>query len=348
MSERGVSTNVPLAPLTTLGVGGAARFFIEAHAEDDIREAAALARQKNLPLFALGAGSNILVPDVGIEGVVLKMSLRNIEVEEDGNDILLIAGAGVLWEDIVDAAVAHSVFGIENLAGIPGSVGGAAVQNIGAYGAELADTFEYADSIDSTTGMKRRIVRADAAFAYRTSTFKKNRAHIITRVALRLTKRAVPNIAYADLERARAEGTPLSTPLEIARAVRSIRALKFPQNRGEGTAGSFFKNPVVDGETLARLRVQYPGMPVYPVSAGGGSASGGKVSLAWLLDHALSLKGFSRGAARLYEKQPLIIVARAGARARDVDTLADLVEERVFAATGIRIEREVETFGTRG
>lgn len=342
MSGSRVLTNVSLAPLTTLGVGGTARFYIEAHTEKDIEEAITLARHHNLPLLTLGKGSNILVPDAGIEGVVLKMSLRDIKVEENGDDVLFIAGAGALWEDVVDEAAARSVFGIENLAGIPGSVGGAAVQNIGAYGAELADTFEYADSIDSTTGMKRRITRADAALAYRTSTFKKNRTFIITRVALRLTKRAVPNIAYADLERARIEGTPLSTPLEIARAVRSIRALKFPESRGEGTAGSFFKNPIVDEETLARLRAQYPGMPVYPVSTGGG-----KVSLAWLLDHALSLKGLSRGAARLYEKQPLIIVARAGARAREVNELADLVAERVFAATGIRIEREVETFGAR-
>lgn len=343
MSGSEASTNIPLAPLTTLGVGGAARFYIEAHTEKDIEDAVTFARHHHLPLLTLGKGSNILVPDAGIEGVVLKMSLRDIKVEEDGDDILFIAGAGALWEDVVDEAAARGVFGIENLAGIPGSVGGAVVQNIGAYGAELADTFEYADSIDRTTGMKRRITRADPAFAYRTSTFKKDRAHIITRVALRLTKRAVPNIAYADLERARAEGTPLSTPLEIARAVRSIRALKFPQNRGEGTAGSFFKNPVVDEETLARLRAQYPDLPVYQVSA-----SGGKVSLAWLLDHALSLKGFSLGSARLYEKQPLIIVARAGARARDVSELADLVAKRVFAATGIRIEREVETFGARG
>jgi UDP-N-acetylmuramate dehydrogenase len=343
MSGSEASTNVPLAHLTTLGVGGAARFYIEAHTEKDIEDAITFARHHRLPLLTLGKGSNILVPDAGIEGVVLKISLRDIKIEEDGDDTLFIAGAGALWEDVVDEAVARGLFGIENLAGIPGSVGGAAVQNIGAYGAELADTFEYADSIDRMTGIKRRITKADAALAYRSSIFKENRAHIITRVALRLTKRAMPNIAYADLERARTEGTPLSTPLEIARAVRSIRALKFPQNRGEGTAGSFFKNPVVDEKTLVRLRAQYPGLPVYPVST-----SGGKISLAWLLDHALSLKGFSLGAARLYEKQPLIIVARAGARASEVDELADLVAERVFAATGIRIEREVEMFGARG
>ena len=344
--------HVPLAPLTTLGVGGTARFFIEAHTEKDIEDAIAFARQHTLPLFTFGGGSNILVPDAGIEGVVLKMTLRDIKMEEEGESILLDAGAGAPWEEVVDKAGTHGIFGIENLAGIPGFVGGAAVQNIGAYGAELSDVFEYADSIDSTTGVKRRMTRIDAAFAYRTSMFKKQRELVITRVALRLAKRAVPNIAYADLDRASAEGTPLSTPVEIARAVRSIRASKFPRSVLEGTAGSFFKNPVVSNEKAAELARAFPGIPIFPVvngsvSAGGGSASGRKLSLAWLLDHALSLKGFSRGQVRLYEKQPLVIVTRAGARATDVDALAREVVERVFTATGIRIEREVETFGAK-
>ena len=335
-----VQEHVSLAPLTTLGVGGTARFFIEAHTEKDIEDAIALAQHHLLPLFVLGEGSNILVPDIGIEGVVLKMSLRDIKVEEDGDDILFVAEAGALWEDVVDEAVARGVFGIENLASIPGSVGGAAVQNIGAYGAELANTFEYADSIDSTTGVKRHMTRTDAAFAYRTSVFKKQNEIIITRVALRLAKRAVPNIAYADLERAQEEGTPLSTPVEIARAVRSIRASKFPRSVLEGTAGSFFKNPVVPRELADSLVRRFPGLPVFPQEEGGV-----KLSLAWLLDHALSLKGFSRGQVRLYEKQPLVIVTRAGARAADVDALAHEVAERVLKATGIAIEREVETFG---
>lgn len=337
-----VHEHVSLAPLTTLGVGGTARFFIEAHTEKDIEDAIAFARQHTLPLFTFGEGSNIFVPDAGIDGVVLKMALRDIKMEEDDESILLDAGAGALWEEVVDTAGARGIFGIENLAGIPGSVGGAAVQNIGAYGAELSDVFEYADSINGTTGVKRRVARTEDAFAYRTSMFKKHRELIITRVALRLAKRAVPNIAYADLDRASAEGTPLSTPIEIAHAVRSIRALKFPRSVLEGTAGSFFKNPVIPRELADSLAQRFPGLPIFPQEEGRV-----KLSLAWLLDHALSLKGFTRGQVRLYEKQPLVIVARAGALAADVDALAALVTERVFTATGIRIEREVETFGAK-
>lgn len=336
-----MSNPTPLAPFTTLGVGGNARFFIEARTEKDIDDAILLARHYTLPLFALGGGSNVLVPDKGVEGVVLRMAMRDIAFKNNTDATRLIADAGASWEEVVDAVGTRGLFGIENLAGIPGTVGGAAVQNIGAYGAELADTFAYADIIDSATGARRRIARAEAAFAYRTSFFKEHREIIITRVALRLLKRAAPNLAYADLLRAREEGVPCATPAEIARAVRAIRSRKFPCATGEGTAGSFFKNPVISRSLADSLATRFPGLPTFPQENGSV-----KVSLAWILDHALSLKGYARGHVRLYEEHPLVIVARAGALAAEVDALAREVEERVHEATGITIEREVETFGT--
>lgn len=331
---------VPLAPLTTLGVGGEARFFIEAHSEKDIEEAAAYARERRLPLFPLGGGSNLLVPDEGVEGVVVKVAINDVVFEDAGVETLVIAGAGARWEDIVDCAAERGLFGIENLAGIPGTVGGAAVQNIGAYGAELASVFAYADAVDSTTGLSRRVAGNEAAFGYRTSLFKKDRSLIVTRAAFRLRARGTPDISYPDLLRAQAEGVPLSAPSEIAAAVRAIRAKKFPNSAEEGTAGSFFKNPVIPRDLADALAERFPGVPAFPQK--GGTV---KISLAWLLDHALSLKGFSKGAARLYEKHPLVIVARTRARAEDVDALAHEVSARVFAETGISIEREVETFG---
>lgn len=333
--------HVALAPLTTFHIGGRARVFVEADTFEDIQKAILFARQHTLPLFVLGQGSNVLIPDAGIDGVVIKIALRGIAFQDEKEAMLCIADAGTLWEDVVDEASARGLFGIENLAGIPGSCGGATVQNIGAYGAELADVFEYADCINSTTGTKERVTRTKAAFAYRKSFFKKHRELVITRVALRLAKRGTPNIAYPDLIRAGAEGTPLATPAEIARAIRSIRALKFPQNALEGTAGSFFKNPIISRELFEGLAKRFPELPAFPQED-----AMVKISLAWLLDHALSLKGFSLGEVRLYEKQPLVIIARAGATAAEVDALATLVAERVFAETGIRIEREVEIFGT--
>ncbi len=332
--------HVSLAPLTTLGVGGKARFFIEAHTEEDIEDAIVFARKLGLPFLTLGEGSNVLVPDAGIEGVVVKNVMRDTAFEDGGESVALVAGAGSLWDAVVNAAGARAIFGIENLAGIPGSLGGAVVQNIGAYGAELANTFEYADVIDTTTGKRRRITHSEAAFAYRTSFFKERRECVIVRVALRLARRATPNISYPDLARARASGESLATPIEIARAVRAIRAKKFPQNVEEGTAGSFFKNPIIPRELADSLAQRFGGLPLFPQADGRV-----KISLAWLLDKALSLKGYAKGRARLYEEQPLVIVANVGATAAEVDALAHEVAERVLKATGITIEREVETFG---
>lgn len=335
-----VQEHVPLAPFTTFHIGGPARFFTEPQTHEEIEAALALARERGLALYPLGGGSNVLIPDNGIDGVVLRIALRDIARENDGDDMLLIAGAGAPWDAVVDAACAHGMFGIENLAGIPGTVGGAAVQNIGAYGSELADVFEYADIINSATGERTRITRSLAAFAYRTSFFKEHRECVITRVALRLAQSAVPDISYPDLVRVQASGGSLATPADIARAVRAVRANKFPQNVEEGTAGSFFKNPVVLRGLAGSLAKRFPGLPTFAQEDGRM-----KLSLAWLLDKALSLKGFAKGRVRLYEGQPLVIVANPGATAEEVDAFAREVAEKVFNKIGIKIEREVETFG---
>lgn len=332
--------NTSLAPFTTLRIGGPARVFIAANTEEEIQDAIRHARAKDLPLYPLGAGSNILVPDEGVEGVVLKVSFETISFERSGEDILLVAGAGVSWDRVVDRLGARGIFGIENLAGIPGTLGGAVVQNIGAYGAEFANVFDYADVIDRATGEERRVKSAEAAFRYRTSFFKEHHTDVITRVALRLTTRATPNITYADLAHADATGIALGTPIEIAKAVRAIRALKFPQAPDEGTAGSFFKNPVISGKRADSLAKRFAGLPTFREENGSV-----KVSLAWILDHALGLKGFAIGRARLYEKHPLVIVTQSGATAAEVEALATEVEKRVVVATSISIEREVETFG---
>lgn len=335
--------NIPLAPFTTLGVGGIARFFIEAKSEEDIRGAVAFARDNAWPLFVLGAGSNVLVPDDGVAGVVLKLAIGDISVAEGETAVEIIAGAAARWDDVVDAAGTCRVFGVENLAGIPGSVAGAVVQNIGAYGAELSTVFSYADCIDAKDGSSHRITLPEAEFAYRTSIFKNRREFIIVRVALTLSKSATANLSYGDVAQAHADGVPLRTPQEIARAIRAIRAKKFPSGEGgEGTAGSFFKNPVISAEEARVLTERFPGLPAYTQSNGAV-----KVSLAWLLDHALALKGYAVGPVRLYEKQPLVIVAKSGATAADVESLAREVVESVLSATGVHVEREVETFGVR-
>jgi UDP-N-acetylmuramate dehydrogenase len=329
-----------LAPYTTFHIGGPARFLIEAHNDEDIKDTIAFARDQHLPLCPLGGGSNLLVRDQGVEGVVLWVKFDGITFEINEDETLCIAGAGVPWDTVVDAVGARGIFGIENLAGIPGTVGGAAVQNIGAYGAELAQVFAYADTINMVTGEHGRIEVTDAAFAYRTSLFKQRHDLLITQVAVRLKKNAKPNFSYADLSQVVRSGALLATSIEIARAVRSIRAQKFPQDPEEGTAGSFFKNPIISLELSASLSKHFPGLPTFPQPDGQV-----KIALAWVLDHVLSLKGYSTGEVRLYEKQPLVIVARPPATAADVDTFAQDIAERVFKTIGVSIEREVETFG---
>jgi len=330
--------HVPLAPYTTFHIGGQARFFIEALTKKDIEDAIAFAREQHLPLYPLGGGSNVLIKDEEIKAVVLRVANRDISFENDGDDTLLIAGAGMSWDTLVDTIGARSIFGIENLAGIPGTLGGAAVQNIGAYGAELSSVFVYADTINRVTGKQQSITASEAAFAYRTSFFKTHRDFVITHVVLRLKKSSTANLSYPGLAQVAASGEKLTTPAEIARAVRAIRAKKFPQNAGEGTAGSFFKNPIIARKLADVLAARWPGLPIFAQEDGRV-----KVSLAWLLDHALSLKGYATGHVRLYENQPLVIVARDGATARDVDAFADTIAERIRTATGITIEREVET-----
>ena len=334
--------HVSLAPHTTFHIGGEARFFVEAHTQEEVEEAIEFAREHHLPLCPLGGGSNVLVSDTGVAGVVLRVALSDTSFANDGRDLLLSAGAGTPWDTVVDMIGARGVFGIENLAGVPGTLGGAVVQNIGAYGAEFGNVFEYADTIHRVTGEHRRIMRTEAAFAYRKSFFNKNREYVITQVTLRLRPDAKPNISYPDLLRFQASGESLATPAEIARAVRAIRAQKFPHGGEEGTAGSFFKNPVISNKLASELSERFPGLPVFAQEN-----HTAKISLAWLLDHALSLKGHSAGHVRLYEKQPLVIVARAGATAAEVNAFANEIAERVFKMTGVTLEREVETFSEK-
>ena len=337
-----IKKNLPLASFTTFHIGGPAHSFIEVFSEKDVQEASSYARSNKLKLFPLGGGSNILVPDAGVDGVVVRIALSGIEFSDHGDSTVLIAGAGVPWEEVVEAALARDLFGIENLAGIPGTVGGATVQNIGAYGVELEKVFEYADVIDATNGELKRITRNEAKFGYRTSYFKEHRELILIRVVLCLTKDGLPHLTYPDLLKASASGKSLKTPQEIAQIVRSIRAEKFPQRGELGTAGSFFKNPILSKELVLSLEKRFPGLPVFPQSNGSV-----KISLAWVLDHVLSLKGFSIGGAELYKKHSLVLVAEEGTTAAEVDTLARAIENKIFDALGIKIEREVETFGAR-
>ncbi len=333
---------VTLATHTTFHIGGPADFFIEAHTKEDVLTALAFSREQNLPIFPLGGGSNLLVPDAGVRGIVLKCMMDTITFKSAGEDVLLSAGSGTRWESVVNSATSRNLFGIENLAGIPGTIGGATVQNIGAYGAEFSKTFEYAEVIDSTTGLDMRVSHKEAQYGYRTSIFKQKQNLIVIKVVLRLSANGMPHTTYADFAEEEKSGVLLQTPSEIATAVRTIRARKFSKSKTEGTAGSFFKNPTITKKVADELVKKYPELPQFPQPNGLV-----KVSLAWILDKVLALKGFEKNGVRLYENHPLIVVAKQGATAANVDTLAQEVAARVHTATGIVLEREVETFNAR-
>ena len=305
-----------LKELTTLKVGGEARKVVDCKTEEEIIAALGSA-ERGLPIFILGGGSNVLAGDAGYEGTIIRPQILGITFTAlpDGTTEV-VSGAGVVWDELVHAVGERGLWGLENLAAIPGTVGAAPVQNIGAYGAELADTFFWCEVIVKADGSKKRLTWDEAQFAYRDSIFKREQKWIITRVAFRLSSVGTATLTYADLMRAKEEGIPLSTPLEVAAAVRTIRARKLPDMHQYGTAGSFFKNPIIDGK---------------------------KISLAWILDHELHLKGYRVGKVGLYENQPLVLVTEAGATAAEVEKFADDITQKVFEATGIKIEREVQS-----
>lgn len=327
-----------MSTLTTLRVGGEASVVAFCTNVDEVREALAYARERKLPFYVLGEGSNVLAPDEGYGGLVIRMDIPGLSFEErnDGT-VALHAGAGVSWDTIVDEAAARGLWGIENLAGIPGFVGAAPVQNIGAYGAELKDTLESVDVIDARTGEEKKLTRDECELGYRDSRFKHDPNLLITGVTLLLQKDGAPRVEYGDLIRAREVGVDLSTPKAIGEAVRSIRGNKFPDRTKFGTAGSFFKNPVLTNEQFEMLRATYGDIPQFP------NPKGIKIPLAFILDKVLGLRGYRKGAAWLFGAQPLVLVLDEGGIASDVDSLAREIEEKVRDATGISIEREVRT-----
>jgi len=328
-----VRENILLSTLTTLRIGGSARYVLECTSPEDVLEAALFIRTHKLPYMVLGEGSNVLADDTEYEGVVICMRGGSIRIEGSA----VTADAGVAWEVLVDAVAVAALWGIENLAGIPGTVGASPVQNIGAYGMDVSQTITHVDTINLITGTPERLLHAECAFQYRDSIFKRRPELVITQVTFTLSAVPQPHIEYADLERAAHEGIPLTSPTEIATAVRTIRSKKFPDLTEVGTAGSFFKNPILTEEEYEHLQQQYPEIPTYP------AAEGIKVPLAWILDNVLSLRGYVNGPVRLFEAQPLVLVTEEGATRSDVEQMVTVVEQKVFSATEIKIEREVRS-----
>jgi UDP-N-acetylmuramate dehydrogenase len=343
-----IQENVALAPYTTLRVGGLARFFIETRSDQEILEAYRFAREQGAGFFVLGGGSNLLVSDDGFPGVVVHIGDGEVRAEEDGHGRLrVVADAGLEWDTVVRLAVERNAAGIECLAGIPGSVGGTPVQNVGAYGQEVSGTITRVHAVDLSAEQVLEMSNEDCWFSYRKSVFNGRRKgrYAITRVEYSLPVDQPANVQYRDVKQYFAErGVERPTLAETADAVRIIRSRKGmvlaeddPDSR---SAGSFFKNPVVPVETIAVLarvaRCAVDKVPQYP--AGGGGVV--KTSAAWLIELAGFRKGFAVGRAALSTKHVLAITNRGGATAAEIVALRDSVIAGVVKRTGIRLEQE--------
>jgi len=337
-----IQENIPLAPLTTLGVGGEARFFAKAETVHDVKQAVDFARGRKLPLFVLGGGSNLLVSDHGWDGLVVQAGILGIEERPEKSQTIFYVGAGVNWDEFVARGVARNCGGVECLSGIPGSVGGTPVQNVGAYGQEVSETIVSVLTFDLHENRVRELKAAECGFRYRASIFNTSRRgrYVILRVTYRLASDGAASLRYADLQRYFAgRGTPALG--SVREAVLKIRASKGMVIRpgDPGTAGSFFKNPVltaVQHEQLAR-RAAERGLevPSYPALA-----SQRKISAAWLVENSGFQKGYIRGKAGISSKHALAIVNLGGATAAQIVALKDEIQAGVEEAWGVRLEPE--------
>jgi len=337
-----IQQNVPLAPLTTLGVGGDARFFARAASAIDVEEAVAFSREENLPLFVLGGGSNVVVADQGWNGLALQVGIPGIAGAGLG---VFHVGAGVGWDSFVAHAVSQNCAGIECLSGIPGSVGGTPVQNVGAYGQEVSETITSVVAFDLSENRIRELTNTDCGFSYRASVFNTNwrGRYIILRATFALEPHGKPRLQYADLQKYFAGRDALPSLADTRTAVLRIRAGKgmliTPGDPDSRSAGSFFKNPVLTAaahaELLGRAAQQHLKVPTYPALA-----QQHKVSAAWLVENSGFNKGYSRGHVGISTKHALALVNRDGATAAEIVALKEEIQERVALAWGIHLEPE--------
>lgn len=344
--------NIALASYTTLGLGGAAKYFSACSSLGALQESFEFARQRNLRMHILAGGSNTIFSDHGFNGLIVKIDLNGISFAEDGNDILVTAKAGEQWETVVTMCVAQGYAGIECLSGIPGSVGATPIQNVGAYGQEVKDTIESVKTLERSTLSERIFRNAECGFSYRTSRFKTQDAgnHIVTEVTFRLQKNGRPTINYPEVKKSVEQSIPLSTladgreSLEAVRGVvLSLRKKKSmvidPYDPNTRSVGSFFTNPVVDGNRFTAVISQWrktgdgSDVPSFPFE------NNKKIPAAWLIEKSGFQKGYSKNGAGISENHTLALVNRGGTTAALL-SLAKEIQDGVEKKFGLRLELE--------
>ena len=339
-----VRERAALAPYTTLGVGGPARWFVEAPDEATLRDALAWSRARGVALRMLGGGSNVVVADAGVEALVVRVGLRGVTTREAGRVVDITAAAGEPWDELVALAVARGWAGLECLSGIPGLVRATPMQNVGAYGQEVSDTVVAVRALDTTTGEALTLSPAECGFAYRDSAFKSRELgrYVVLAVTYRLRPGAAPTLGYADVERAvAARGLTAPTLADVRASVLAIRRTKSmvldPDDPNRRSCGSFFTNPIVvaaDADQVAQ-RAGEATMPRWPQADGGV-----KLSAAWLIERAGFRRGQREGAVGLSTAHALAVVAHDGARAADVLGFARRLQASVAERFGVRLALE--------
>ena len=332
-----ILSDFSLKNLNTFQIDCKAKYFVEVESVSDVQELIKTAIFQTQKKFILGGGSNVLFTK-DFEGLIIHPVFKGIKViEENPEQIILKAGSGEIWEDLVDFSVKNGWSGIENLAAIPGCVGAAPVQNIGAYGVELKDVFDSLMAIDLMDGSKRIFKKDECKFAYRNSVFKsefKDR-YLITEVFLRLSKNAEPNISYEALALF-FERKGLSPSLKnIYEAIIDIRASKLPDPKKLGNDGSFFKNPVIEISQFRKLKVKFPDIKSFQQADGSV-----KLAAAWLIE-SCGWKGKRYGHIGVHDKQALVIVNYGGGKGSEIKSLAEQVIKNVEEKFGIELEPEV-------
>ena len=361
-----IEENKLLAPFTTFGIGGPARWFVEAASEEEIAEAAAWAGERRVALFVLGGGSNLLVSDAGFDGLVLRVALRGItstnapgepHTPSQTEQRIYQVAAGEDWDHFVERTVQDNCAGVECLAGIPGTVGGTPVQNVGAYGKEVASAIERVRAFDMQEHKAREFDASECGFAYRRSRFNSadRGRYIVTRVDYRLTHGGAPTLRYADLQRAFTDGQQPSLA-DVAAQVRLVRQAKgmliVEGDSDCRSAGSFFKNPVVDEEQLRQIAAASDTAPPrFPAGPGAENQGRVKVPAAWLIEQAGFAKGYRLGAAAISTRHTLALVnlgehdGSGGASAAEILALASQITAAVEKRFGIQLEMEPVMMG---
>lgn len=329
-----------LKPFNTFNLDASAEQIVVAETAAELTAAWQTSLRQRKPVLLVGEGSNILFLE-NFQGTVIVNRLKGIRVDESESAWHLHVGAGENWHKLVQYALKNGFSGLENLAMIPGCVGSAPIQNIGAYGVELKNVCEYVDVLDLASGETQRLSAEQCQFGYRDSIFKHQyqSGYAIVAVGLLLKKQWLPVMTYGELSKL---DPATASPQQIFDAVCQMRSSKLPDPKVTGNAGSFFKNPIVNAELAQSLREKYPDAPLYP-------QPDGRVKLAagWLIDRC-DLKGFSLGGAAVHRQQALVLINQNQATGSDIVALAHEVRQRVGSKFNVWLEPEVRFIGARG